>query len=272
MKKSLLVLCAALIAFSLTAFGFISWNHTEAKREKAVILRNPTFDYGLISIFCKAAPLDLLYKVDHRFRTSVTKETLHKATSILDMLPEEATESIVTYKKVKVAVLHNGRETYGMGASELGTTDRLTPAQVQLLQSTDYSSDILIRADYQTRNPHTGELQNDYLSYYLTIVPEKEAAFPGGYDALIHYLKENSRYFSLIIKKDQLEPGKVSFTVTREGNIADVVLASTSGYSSIDERLVELIRTMPGAWDPATNSRGEKIDQQLVFFFGMEGC
>jgi hypothetical protein len=33
-----------------------------------------------------------------------------------------------------------------------------------------------------------------------------------------------------------------------------------------------MITNMPGKWNPATNSKGEKVDQELVFFFGRQGC
>jgi TonB family protein len=64
----------------------------------------------------------------------------------------------------------------------------------------------------------------------------------------------------------------VSFTVTRDGTVDDVKLTSSCGYEMIDEGLVEQIRTMPQRWTPATNSKGENVDQVLVFFFGMQGC
>lgn len=54
--------------------------------------------------------------------------------------------------------------------------------------------------------------------------------------------------------------------------IAHVKLTETSGYTSVDKGLVELITTMTGKWDPATNSKGESVNQELVFFFGLEGC
>ncbi len=47
----------------------------------------------------------------------------------------------------------------------------------------------------------------------------------------------------------------------------------TTGYPSIDERFITLIKKIPGKWIPAENSRGEKIEQELVFTFGpANGC
>ena len=111
----------------------------------------------------------------------------------------------------------------------------------------------------------------DYV-YYLTVIPEKEAAYASGHDALIAYLKENSKDKTAIIKEDKLQPGKVNFTITKNGTIANVKLTSTSGYTSVDKALIELITYMPEKWDPATNSKREKVDQELVFFFGLAGC
>ena len=75
-----------------------------------------------------------------------------------------------------------------------------------------------------------------------------------------------------IIKKDQLRPGKVHFTITPEGKIGTVQMRETSGYPAIDAHLVELINNMPGEWIPATNAQGKKVEQEWVFFFGFEGC
>jgi len=83
---------------------------------------------------------------------------------------------------------------------------------------------------------------------------------------------ENSKEKTAIIKRDKLQPGRVSFTVTKDGAIKNVKLTSTSGYTSVDKTLVELITKMPKKWKPATNSKGDKVDQELVFFFGVAGC
>ena len=52
----------------------------------------------------------------------------------------------------------------------------------------------------------------------------------------------------------------------------DVILISSSGYDSIDERMVGLITDLPGKWKPAENLKGQKVDEQLVFSFGLIGC
>jgi TonB family protein len=115
-------------------------------------------------------------------------------------------------------------------------------------------------------------LENYELVYYITVTPEKEAYYLGGREALVALLKANLNEKTRIISQDKLEPGQVSFTVTRDGTVDHVKLTSSCGYETIDEALVEQIRTMPQRWTPATNSKGENVDQVLVFFFGMQGC
>ncbi len=242
MKKNILIFCAVLTTFSLMAFGYINWSNN------------------------KQVDLDLVYNVDSRFMTTITKEDLHKATSVLDIVPKKAEGWWeVSFQTVTVAVLQDGDEI-----SVIGDDKVLNAAQIKLLQSTDYSTNFYIKARGKNKHPDTGKIE-DYV-YYLTVIPEKEAEYTSGHDALIAYLKENSKEKTAIIKEDKLQPGKVSFTITKEGTIANVKLTSTSGYPSVDEALVELITNMPEKWNPATNSKGEKVDQKLVFFFGSEGC
>jgi len=242
MKKSIIIFCAALTTISLTAFGYINWSDN------------------------KQADLDLVYNVDSRFMTTITKEDLHKATSVLDIVPKKAEAWWkVSFQTVTVAVLQDGDEIL-----EIGDSKELNAAQIMLLQSTDYSTNFYIKARGKNKHPETGKIE-DYV-YYLTIIPEKEAEYTSGHDALIAYLKENSKEKTAIIKEDKLQPGKVQFTVTKKGTIANVKLISTSGYISVDEALIKIITNMPEKWEPAENSKGEKVDQEFVFFFGTAGC
>lgn len=154
----------------------------------------------------------------------------------------------------------------------MGQSEQLNTAQINLLRSTDYSSNIRITALCKRTNAAAETMGNDSLVYYLTVIPEKEAVFTSGQDALIEYLKENSKEKRVFLDRDKLKPGKVTFTVTRAATVANARLTSTSGYSSADEAMVKLISDLPGKWAPAANSEGAPVDQELVFFFGLEGC
>jgi hypothetical protein len=249
MKKNLLIFTTVLITFSLMAFGYLSWSNTA---------NNP-------------ADEDLFYNVKNRWST-ITKEDLSKKKSIRDMINDEGQYTREEFRNVRVSILHNDKDVRDIKTSEVGQSAEFNSAQLEILQSIDYSTNIRITALNKRKDTATANVHDDSLVLYLTIIPETEAQYAGGFDALIDYLKESTKESTDIIKKDKLQPGKVFFTVTKNGTIADIELNSTSGYPTVDEFLIETIKNIPQKWDPATNSKGEKVDQEFVFFFGVEGC
>ena len=272
MKKNIAIVSAALSLLILMAFGFLNERNTvpaleEVSGIETVAFNNEAFYNDLINNFSTLNKPDLFYNVDSRFATTITKEKLQKAKSISDILPAKATQAREAYQNVSVTILHSDGEI-----TEVGQSEKLNPAQIKLLRSIDYSTDIRITSRCKRRNSFSGQLLRDSIAYYLTIVPEKEATYATGHEALIKYLKENSKEKATEISMDQLQPGKVAFTITKDAAIANVKLISTSGYPEVDEVLLELIANIPGGWKAATNSKGKKVDQQLIFFFGSEGC
>lgn len=260
MKKSILILSAVFTTFSLMAFGYLNSGNTTTKPNQKV-----TSNEAKII----PAPIDFFYDVDSRFMSTITKEKLHSATSILDFLPKTQTDQVELYTSVKVIILDDYRQT---DRQATGKDDVLTAAQLKLLQSVDYSDNILIRADYQQKNNINGVFGYNYFTPHITIIPEKEAAYIYGKDALINYLKTNSQEKISIVQKGNLKGGKLYFTVTKKGTIKDIKLAATSGYPAIDTKMIELMENNPGMWFPAENEKGEKVEQKLVFSFGTIGC
>lgn len=241
MKKSILIIFAVIAAFSFMAFGYINWNNRQAD-------------------------IDMGYRVDSRFMTNITKEDLHKATSVLDIVPKIAADWWTTsFQTVTVAVLQDDEEI-----REVGVEKSLNDAQIALLKSAGYSTNFYIKARTADIYPETGQIED--FTYHFTIIPEEEAEYSKGQDALVEYFKKNTEEYMAHIEEEKLEFGQVSFTVTKAGKIADVKLSQTSGYPSVDEALVELVSNMPGKWRPAKNSKGGKIGQELVLFFGRQGC
>ena len=37
-------------------------------------------------------------------------------------------------------------------------------------------------------------------------------------------------------------------------------------------KIIKILNEVPGTWIPAKNSKGEKVDQELVVSFGLMGC
>ncbi len=123
-----------------------------------------------------------------------------------------------------------------------------------------------------TTNKEAGKFEQGVFTPYLTIVPEKQALYVNGMDALIDYLKESNKENTAIVRRSELKPGQLYFTVNKEGTISNVELITTSGYPYIDKILAELITNAPGEWEPAENSKEEKVDQKLILSFGAMGC
>ena len=155
---------------------------------------------------------------------------------------------------------------------EFGTSDVLTEAQLKLLQSFDYSTNLMIAADYQGKNKETGVLEDTHWAPYLTIVPEKQAQFSEGIEALKKYLKDNSEAARTYVIPEKLQAAKLYFTVAKNGIIKHVRLDRSSNYPKVDKKMIEPISDLSGKWIPAENHEGDKVDQELVVSFGLMGC
>ncbi len=267
MKNSLLIFYTVLGAFGLLAFGYVNWNAPKTDQEKTAKCQVVAFDGELQKLLNLYTPIDLLYNVDSRFVTTITKEDLLNARTVADLLPQEATQFAESYETTEVCILRDDEKL-----REFGEDAILNSAQLSLLRSADYSTNFYISASFESRDAESGKQKKESTIYYMTVIPENEATFVEGPEVLIDYLKKGSKEATAIITKDGLQPGMVGFTVNAKGKVTNVNLSSTSGYPTVDEALVELMEKIPGKWHPATNARGENIDQELVFFFGLRGC
>jgi hypothetical protein len=267
MKKSILIIAVVVITLSLTAFGKMQSNNSEVNEleesntDLSAAVKNKNTD----RIFT-----DFIYEIGPRFNP-IKKSDLDSIRSFNDIIGQEHANRIVEYKWVTVVLIIDDKES---NVREFGTSDILTEAQLKLLHSFDYSTNLMIAADYQGKNKETGALEDTHWTPYLTIVPEKQAEYSKGKDALMEYLKESSKASREIANVDpeKLQPAKLYFTVTKKGTIENIKLDRTSNYPLVDEAMIELIKNAPNKWIPAENSEGEKVNQELVVSFGLLGC
>lgn len=282
MKGSTLIFGGAIIGFSLTAFSFIQWNNLSVDAEVDTVeeLGKPEIDFKVINddelkptdfdfkvLYDNEVKPNFYYAVASRFNATITKEDLQKAKSLQEIVPEGATNGINSFKDVIISILPDDKARKVKGKNEI-----LTPGQLALLQSTEYSTHFFIRGNYFHNKYGLSELEEDYLIYYMTVVPEKQASFKKGHTALMNYLRLKSAKEVAATDVDDLKSGKIQFTITTDGTVSNVILESTSGYDSIDNKMIKLIKSMPGKWNAATDSKGEKVEQEFVYSYGLIGC
>lgn len=249
MKKYALIFSTILIAIGLMSFGYLNLDQVE-----------------------EPVPIDFFYNLGPRYNRTFTKAEMKAARTFseFDNLDALNPKHIVSFKSVKVLTID---DNYDPIKEVEGKSGEFNSVQLQLLASAPYSADILIRADYVMRNNKTGELEDSYSTPHITVVPETRAEYPGGgYDAFVDYVKSHKVEETVAISKDDLKPGKIRFTVSKVGTITKVTLISSSGYRKIDKRMVELITEAPGNWKVAQDTDGQRVEEQLVFSFGIIGC
>lgn len=268
MKKHMII-TSLLATLFLAAFSWLNTNEPLPEQQAPPISRAAVpFPWRpSCSLFPKE--VELFYDVAPRFVATVTKDVLNKAKSIHDIFPADPKQTIVSYYSVSVSIVDaEGRELI----KEIGSGPELTTAQLELLHSADYSTNIRIHSIFQEKYAETGSLADNYSMPHITVLPEKEAVCVGGKDAMIAYAKEHTKVFATLVKKEELRAGKITFTVNTEGKAVDAELSATSGYPKFDAKMIEVTNTLPFKWEPAKNAKGEPVEQRLTFFFGIIGC
>jgi len=267
MKKGILIFGGALMVFSLTAFSFIKWNSSTITTDEVLIKVVEESDFDFKVLFNNEVKPGFHYDVASRFNTTITKEKLFNAKSIIDLVPIEATAGLDSFREVKIVLHSKCKNKY-----EEGVNDKLNSRQIKLLHSMNYSTSFNIEAFCKYTNADTGKTEDYCFVYYITVIPEHQTKFQQGHKELLNYLMIKSAKAVENTQIDQLKSGKIQFTIAKNGTVSKVILESTSGYDSIDDKMIELIKMMPGKWKPARNSFGEKVEQELVYSFGMIGC
>lgn len=257
MKKSLLVFCIGFIAFSLSAFAIAKWSKTNP----------PSKVISCTTVSEKKTEIDFFYGIESRFMRTVTKDLVDNAKTFIEIFPERTTKDIESWNKTEVVIVNGDDRKIVKGYGS-----ELNAAQKNIFTESDYSTNFYVNALCTKRNAENNNLRNDSIVHWMTIVPENEAKYADGMDTLIDYLKESSRDDIAIITDNNISPGRVYFTVTKNGTLDNIQLNSSCGYPTVDEAMLELLSNLPGVWIPASNSEGALVNQQLVFFFGNFGC
>ena len=268
MKKNIIIVSTVLLGLSLTILGCINGNDANTAMAETSNMEPVATEKQMAVNTNEKNVTPFFFSIGTRFN-SFKKSELDKVRSFDDFIGEEHAGRIVSYKSLSVILLDDNKQT---DTKETGTSGILSPAQLKLLQSSDYSTNLLIWADYSEKNKETGLVEENSWTPYITVVPEKQANYSWGNEALIYYLEHNSKEETAGLTEAQLESGKLYITISKEGLVSDAEVVATSGFPIVDEKVKELIFKLPGNWQPAENTNGEKVEQTLVISFGRIGC
>lgn len=222
--------------------------------------------FGILFISFIGFAQEMSYEIRGKYAKSVKKETLKKANYLNDFIPYYPSSWVSNYLSVEVVAVENGI-TY----SATGQNETLNDEQKNILSKLDLGSEIEVNVKYNSSNSITEQMEQRKIKVLMTVVPEIEAEYVGGYLNLKKYLK-----FSLIDKVVEHTPvenqkGKVSFIVSESGDIIDSEISLSSGNEDTDRLLLDIIDHMP-KWNPAKNGFGKPVKQKFEFSMGVGGC
>ena len=187
MKKQTLIALAVVLTLSLVGFGLINRNAAEerllAKTEKNVIQET---DQNLVPEVFKTIP-DFIHGIGPRF-SGIKKSEIDKITSIDAFLEDELIQHMSNIKSTSITLVLDEKLST---ISAHGSSATFTKAQLDLLQSSNYSTNFAMRVDFNERDPESGHIFDSYRSPHHTIVPEQQAYYSDGEDALKLFLNEN---------------------------------------------------------------------------------
>ena len=211
---------------------------------------------------------DFNYSIGPRFQP-ITKVELVKMKSVTDFNTKKENKQIESFESTALIVIADERQTE---IRQYGDTETLNTEQLELLNSLEVSSHFLMRTEFMKRNTETGELEFAHYGPHYTIVPEKQAKYDRGSDALLAYISRENKENTANLNEDQLQFAMLHFTVSKTGTLTNMFLDRSSGNVTIDKAMLSLIQSAPGKWIPAENEKGKNVDQELVITFGVGGC
>jgi len=184
-----------------------------------------------------------------------------------DLMKEYPSSWVSNYISTEIAVVSNGKIK-----KEKGNNATLTKSQRTLLKSADLNTKVSINVKYEQENSATREVEINNLNFFIAVVPDTEATYPNGWDALDEYLKKNAVDPISDTDLRTLKRGTIEFVINKKGQVEAVQILEKTGKPKVDQLLLKAIKTMP-QWKPAKDAEGMPIEQKFKFVAGgMDGC
>lgn len=220
----------------------------------------------LSTTFLSGFAQDLAYEVRGKYLRTVTKDVLEHSNLLSDIIAGYPVNWVKEYVSVDVITEKDGKTEIAKGENQV-----LNAEQKSILNKADLESEVHINVRYISINSVTERKENNEMVVKMTVVPDIQAEFDGGYENLKKYLKDNLIDRIIENTPPEFQKGKVVFKIDPNGKLVDAEILESSGDTNMDNFLLEVFRNMPN-WKPAQNATGEKVKQRFEFSMGIGGC
>lgn len=209
---------------------------------------------------------DLKFDVHTTHLRSLNKETINSAKEISDICSGYATRWIKDIESVEVLNIIDGKSI-----KALGNSTQFTEEQKNILVNAEIGSELVLNLNYLYENPATNKINLNTMHYTLSVNPEIEAEYIGGYADMYQYLREKAINK---IKTKELPLTRIRFEISELGKVSNIKVFNSSGNIKVDKILVSALQKMPN-WKAAIGLQGKKVKQEFELSIGkpgMEGC
>ena len=197
---------------------------------------------------------------------TITKDAIAHSNSLADLIEGYPANWVKDF--ISVEILASDRVN---SLKAVGQNEQLNPDQKRVLSTAKLDSEVAVNVWYKSENSVTEQKMNMNMLVKMTVVPDKQAEFKGGYEMLKKYLKENIVERVVENTAEEFQKGKVEFVVDTTGKVVDIEISASSGDTDLDNFLLEIFNNMP-EWSPAQSINGEKVKQKFEFSMGIGGC
>lgn len=229
-------------------------------------MKKLVFGLLLSTTFLSGIAQELAYEVRGKYLRTVTKDVLEHSNLLSDIIAGYPVNWVKEYVSVDVLTEKDGKTEIAKGENQVLNTE-----QKSILNKADLESEVHMNVRYLSINSVTERKENNEMVVKMTVVPDIQAEFEGGYENLKKYLKDNLIDRIIENTPPEFQKGKVVFKIDPNGKLVDAEILEPSGDTNMDNFLLEVFRNMPN-WKPAQNATGEKVKQRFEFSMGIGGC
>lgn len=184
---------------------------------------------------------DAYYRIGSLFNP-IKKSEIRLMKTASDFNTKKESKLIESYESTAIIIIENERQSE---IRKYGTTDALNTEQLDLLNSLELASHFLTRTEFIKKNADSGELEFVHYGPHYTIVPEKQAKYSKGNDALLDYIIKGNKENTADLDESKLQFTKLNFTISKQGTLTNVFLERSCGIKTIDTTLLELLNSAP---------------------------